>query len=55
MALLLFGSLPDSLLVLVDAVYYIGVVVRNVQHFRGFVARHAKLLNHKNELQSVLV
>ena len=50
MSLLLLGCLSDALLVLVDAVDHLGVVVRNVQHFRSLVARHAKILDQQDQL-----
>ena len=55
MPFLLLGSLPDSLLVLVNSKDDLSVVVGYVQHFGRLVARHTEVFDQQNELQTVLV
>jgi len=55
MPFLLLWSLPDAPLILVDAVNDLGIVIGDVQHFRGFVAGHAEVFDKKYQFESVLI
>ena len=55
MPFLLLGSLPDSLLVLVNSEDDLSVVIGYVQHFGRLVTGHTEVFDQQNELQTVLV